>query len=284
MLRLVVASPGAFSPRGLHDRRVVITDSADSPLAYGSRIGDGYSIIVPEVASFHFRPGSQDVAVQAEPLVAPERVLDAYYGAALPMAVQVVLERQPLHASAVVVPGIGAVAFAGVTHSGKTTLAYGLSRRGFPMWADDILAIDAFGVEGVSTIRLPYRLNLRAPSAAYFEGRPETGVARGEQDPGEWATAPLVAFCVLERRDRRPRAGSSVVRLPPTEGLMALLAQAFWFEPQTSAERRQMMRDYLEVVARVPGFRVSVGPSLDALPALLDEVEAKVAACLRPAA
>ena len=283
MLKLVVAPPGASALLGLDDRHIVITDSAGAPIAYGSR-GDDYSIIVPEVASFRFRPGSQDVTVHAEPVASPERVLDAYYGAALPMAVQVVLGRQPLHASAVIMPEIGALAFAGVTQSGKTTLAYGLSRRGYPMWADDILAVEAFGIHGVSTLRLPYQLNLRAPSAAYFEGMTETAVARAGADFGEWANAPLAAFCVLERRDRSRPPCPSVVRLSPTEALMALLAHAFWFEPQTSAERRRMMQDYLEIVARVPGFRVQLGSGLDALPGLLDDIEDSVAASLRAAA
>ena len=58
-------------------------------------------------------------------------MLLAYHNVALPLVAQVALQQQVLHASAIVTPSSAVVAFYGSSHAGKTTLAYGLFRRGF---------------------------------------------------------------------------------------------------------------------------------------------------------
>jgi hypothetical protein len=279
VLKLVLGLPEALPPSSA-DRRVIVSDPDGTAVAFGSRVDDEHWVSVPEGASFHFRPGSGQVSVSAHPgpLAEPEHILDAYYDAALPMAVQVVLGGQAVHASAVVAPETRVAAFCGLSHTGKTTIAYGLSRRGYPIWADDVVAFDTSSGEGVWSLRLPFRLNLRAQSAAHFEGLPEACASRADGGFPEWARVPLAVLFVLQPLDRaRPALRHGARRLSPKEALLALLANAFCFQPQTPHEKRKMMQDYLEVVACVPIFRLEVRPGLDALVALLDEIEETVA-------
>lgn len=286
MLKLVAGSSPAF-PTDPHDPRIIMADWRGNPVASASRIDEGdwifahvdddHWVFVSGCASFHFRQGSEYVTARAEPFAPRQQILDAYYGAALPMAVQVALGSQALHASAVVVPQAGVLAFCGDSHSGKTTLAYGLSRRGYSIWADDVVAVDASRAEGVWSLRLPFLLNLRAPSATHFGALPETAAARAGEECGEWTSVRLAALYVLERRESDRPSSSRASRLSTAEALTAVLAHAYKFFPQTPADRRRMMQDYLEVAARVPVFRLYVPPGFDALAAFFDEIEETVA-------
>jgi hypothetical protein len=259
------------------EQTAIITTPDGTPVAYGSRAGNEHWVSVPKYASFHFEPGCRVVEVRPDPEADDEGVLDAYHGAALPMVLQAALEQQALHASAVVTPSRAVVAFCGSTHAGKTTLAYGLARRGYPIWADDVVAFDA-ATRAVLALRLPFRLNLREESAAHF-GAVAEEASYVDSEFEEGTQAPLAVVCELERVERGQPSGLPVGRrLSPSEALMALLAHSFRFQPQTPAEQRRMMADYLELVARVPVFRLRVPPGLGELDELLDEVEATIAA------
>ena len=233
---------------------------------------------MPNSASFRLGPMCSVVDVHPDPDSDDERVLDAYHRAALPMVVQAAREQQALHASAVVTPSRAVVAFCGSTHAGKTTLAYGLGRRGCSIWADDVLAFAAANATGVLALRLPFRLNLREQAAAHF-GAVAEEASYLDSEWEEGTRAPLAVVFDLERVERgQPQSGPAARRLSPTEALLALLAHAFRFQPQTPDELRRMLADYLELVARVPAFRLRVPPGLDGLDGLLDEVERTVAA------
>ena len=276
MLKLVVQAPDklpAFPP----DSRVIISDPEGTPHAYGSRVGNDCWVSVPNRGTFHFRPGLEFVTAEPDPQADEAAVLDAYRSAALPMAVQVALGSQALHASGVVASGLGVVAFCGLSQSGKSTLAYGLSLRGYPIWADDVLALDASDGESVRSLRLPFRLNLRAASVAHFDAA-DTDVCSADDDAEAWTRVPLAAIFALERTRTSTGRRESVRRLAPDDGLIAVLENAFFFQPQTKDERRRMMRDYLEVIARVPVFALDVPPTLETLDALLDELEANIQA------
>ena len=259
------------------DSRVIISDPEGTPVAFGSRCGPEHWVLVPERAAFRFQAGSELVLAHPHPLADDDAVLDAYHGAALPMAVQVALGGQALHASAVVAPGLGALAFCGISYAGKTTLAFALGRRGYRIWADDILGFEARGAEHVRAVRLPFRLNLRAQTAAHFNAA--TGkISDAGSEFEDWTRIPLAAVFALERLDSEPWSRPAARRLSPSEALMAVLSHAFCFEPQTAQEKRRTIADYLGLVARVPVYSLTPGPDLGRLDALLDEVEATIAA------
>ena len=273
-LALQLRRTPAFCPA---DSRVIISDPDDNPVAFGSRRGPEHWVSVPERAAFRFRAGSELVVAHPHPLADDDAVLDAYHGAALPIAVQVALGGQTLHASAVVADA-GALVFCGDSYAGKTTLAFALSRRGYRIWADDVLAFEARSADGVRGVRLPFRLNLRAPTAAHFNAVPgEVSSADGGSE--EWTRVPLAAVFALERVElSEPGSRPAPRRLSPGAALMTVLSHAFCFQPQTPQERRTTLADYLELVARVPVYSLTGGQDLGMLDALLDEVEATVPA------
>ena len=71
-----------------------------------------------------------------------------------------------MHASAVRMSH-GLVVLCGSSHMGKSTLAYGFSRRGHPQWADDLVVFEPAG-NAATAIALPFRPSLRSASASTF--------------------------------------------------------------------------------------------------------------------
>jgi hypothetical protein len=273
MLRLVLA-PHASSPPSALERHALIGDPEGTPTIFGSRLGNDYWVWVPDCACFHFRLGSGDVTAYPEPRAEHRSILDAYYTDALPIAVHVVLGAEAVHASANVVSE-GIVAFCGMSHAGKTTLAYGLSRRGHPIWADDIVAFESSRGEEPVSIRLPFEVGLRTPSAAFFDAQPD-GASGDHRIFEEWERVPLAAVFVLEPAGRPPRKGHLIRRHPPREAFLAVLEHSFLFRPQTLGEKRRMMGNYLEMIAHAPVFGLHLERGFETLPAALDEIEETV--------
>src|SRR2546429_2614557 len=91
----------------------------------------------------------------------------------------------------------------------------------------------------------------------------------------EGARTSLAAVCALDRREGY-RPSHFVERLSPTDAFTALVAHSFSFKPQSREQKRRMMRDYLEVVSRLPIFRLRYRPGFEAFSAVLDEVDKSV--------
>lgn len=88
----------------------------------------------------------------------------------------------PLHASAVSIDG-AAVAFAGATGAGKSTLASALALQGHPLIADDVCRIQ-FTADGVALVAPgPPRLRLWPDMAAALGRAPETLVTARTHHP-----------------------------------------------------------------------------------------------------
>jgi hypothetical protein len=270
MVRLVFASLHE-APKPVRERHVVISDLSGTPLVFGWRSEADYWLSVPEVGDFRFRPGSDVVTAYPEQRASPEDVRDAYEGSVLPIAAQVVLGRQSIHASAVAGRDGRVVAFCGFSEAGKTTIAAGLTRRGCALWADDALAFEVRS-KRLTALRLPFQPNLREQSAAYFDSSTEDAKAHAHGHPQGWTEAPLTAFCVLERLDETPES-YLIERLSPSEAFAALLAQSLRFKPQAREEKRRMMRDYMEAIAQLPVFRVRYRSGFETFGPLIDEIE-----------
>jgi hypothetical protein len=108
------------------------------------RSGDGYILRFPDLAQFVVSSDGRHLRARPSPGLPENTLHHLLIDQVLPLA----LSRQGrlmLHASAVYLPGVGAVAFAGRTGSGKSTLAAALAARGARIVADDCLAIDVSG-------------------------------------------------------------------------------------------------------------------------------------------
>jgi hypothetical protein len=245
--------------------------------AYGSRRDGELWVELPEVATFHLAPGAQTLTAAPAESGDLEEVLDAYYGAALPLVVQAARGLEVLHASAVRLPHSGQVAaFCGISGSGKSTIAFGLASRGYGHWADDSVAFRADTGEPVTAVGLPFLVKLREPSATHFASAPD--VAEVVEDFA-WRSSPIRKVLLLQARGG-DRSGEGVIveRLTSSDALQALLPNAYRFRPQTDERRRQTMQSYLELVASVAIFCARFPRGPDRLPDVLDELERRIAA------
>jgi hypothetical protein len=240
--------------------------------ALGATRGAHRWMRVPNIGSFRFADGTSAVTAFAEADVPDELVLDSFHRNFVPIAMQSG-GREVLHGSAVLMDH-GLVALIAEPETGKSTLAFALSRRGHPLWADDAVAIDVGGDSAVAT-PLPFQVRLRTQSAAYFGERPREANAPLTQGTVDGRRPErLAAVCVLGRHDEPV---PSVTRLSAADAFTALLPHAYWFTLDERDRNRAMMESYMELAARVPVLRVSFAAGLDSVPAIAEAIERGVA-------
>jgi len=229
---------------------------------------------VPGLATFFFDRHGEEVNAIPHPTVAPGLLHDAYRHFVLPMVLHA-LDTEVLHASAVVARR-GVVALCAESATGKSTIAFGLSLRGYPLWADDAVAFDTSG-SNVSSIRLPFETRLRPDAEEFFRNHSQTlpprSLRRGSTDSHDEAL-PLAALVVL----RRILPGShgapvKMAELLPTQALAALLAHAYCFSMQEMERKRRMVINYLQLTAKVPVFEVCFQSGLERLSAIIEAIE-----------
>jgi hypothetical protein len=268
MLRLEFASAGAKAPALPSAGEVGTNGWPDNDgvlVAYGGLLDDDRGwMVLPRVGVYLF--DAEVVVAFPEDGASDSLVCDGYRRTVLPMALQA-LGREVLHASAVRRRD-GILALCAVSGTGKSTLAYGLSRRGYPLWADDALLLDSRH-DAVMTLPLPFTVRLLPSAAAYFGA--EGGVFHHPE-----REAPLAAVCVLERTD--DGGDVAVERLAAAEAFPAVLTHAYCFTLDDEARKRRMMTAYMDLVARVPVYRVRLRGGLERLPTVIDGVDRAVAA------
>jgi hypothetical protein len=222
-----------------------------------------FSATRSEVTAFPMRPGRTDV------------VCDVYQRSVLPMVMQV-QGHEVLHASAVLHGG-ELVAFCGRSGAGKSTIAYGLSRRGYRQWADDTVALRR--VDGrVRTIALPFGVRLRPGPARYFglPSKRELPLPVLQRPSRRRASSmPLSTLFVLEQVDRASAECEAVAVRPlaASEFFTAVLPHAYCFSLHSLARKRRMIRQYLDFGSRMRTFRIRFAGELARLPAVLDSIE-----------
>ncbi|MBK9262806.1 MAG: hypothetical protein IPM54_23755 [Polyangiaceae bacterium] len=187
---------------------------------------------------------------------------EVYHRFALPMILQAA-GAEMLHASGVL-GAVGVVAFCGTSGTGKSTLAYALSRRQHEHWADDSLVFlphqNAF-----EALRLPFRPRVEIASSEKLEFISAA------------ASAPLSAIAVLERHTGgNVEPGEfhvEVKRLSPSDAFRAVLPHIYSFILSDPKRNALMMSRYFDIASRLAVFDVRFTPCLDALPKLCEVVE-----------
>jgi hypothetical protein len=240
-----------------------------------SRLVDGERWLeLPGVGSFHLHRRAREVTAFPEPGVDGDALRDAYRRIVVPIAFQA-HGGEVLHASAVR-GDLGVVAFCADSHGGKTTMAYAMGLRGYRVWADDAVAID-FSRGMISAVMLPFVLRLRPSAAQFFLGTeraadhdPSGIVEELRQDPG--SSAPLSAVFFLERVPHDDASPPHVARMTSAAAFTDVLPQAFCFTLADVERKGLMMRNYLDLSASVPFFRLSMPSGFERI----DEVVASV--------
>ena len=274
MLKLRIERAGAIAPpptQPLNPQFEVWRESDGTVYAYAESLGGEYWMHLPGLASFRFSNRCDEISATVTSAAREDLVLDAYRRRVLPMALQV-CGRDVMHASAVR-SAAGVTALCADSETGKSTIAFGLSGRGYPLWADDLVAFDISNHVG-RAISLPFNLRLRPPAAAMFDLDTLTPPIAPETDdypPGK-ETVPMLAVCVLHRGDG---GGSPVTvrRLSLAEAFGAVLTHAWSFGLEDSERKRRMIHNYLDLAAGTPVFDICFQPGLTNLPAILDALE-----------
>lgn len=179
-------------------------------------------------------------------------------GQVLPFAA-LVAGREILHASAVVIDG-RAVALAGVSGAGKSTVALELCRRGATFLADDVLALRVqdetlLAQPGTAIAAVPERDLERVAPVRSATGLRVDGGDRGEQlvrTAGAREEARLAAIVFLDRGDRRCPGTNRGPRFEAAADARALLSSTF----NVVLEEPARMRRLLEVCALAARLRV----------------------------
>jgi hypothetical protein len=230
---------------------------------------------LPGLASFCFTNTGEEVRVIAQPPPQYDLIRDTYFRSVLPLAFQA-RGTEVLHASAVHTPR-GIVALCAVSGTGKSTLAAGLSQRGYRVWADDAVAVVTTG-ECVMALPCPFTLRLRPDAAAFFcasrFGLPPE-LARDSAAEEQREPQPLIALCILDRvqEGNDGKATVEILRMSSAQAFPAVLAHAYCFSLRDTQRKRRMVQQYLDLVARVPTYTVRFHSGLEYLTAILDGVE-----------
>ena len=218
----------------------------------------------PGLGVFSFALHSRAVRVYPAPQAREDVLADTFVRILQPAILQA-LGWQAVHASAVAGP-TGVLAFCGLAHSGKSTLAYALSRLGFSHFADDALVINVVD-DSVRAHALPFTARLRRATRVHFE-LDELASPRIARPP---ATTPMSAFFLL-RQDASQAGPPKRERVPAARAFSQLMTHAHCFDVADPAESQRIVEDYLEIVERVPVFSLTYRPGFEQLDELLETV------------
>jgi hypothetical protein len=234
-------------------------------------VEDGKHVVeLDGIARFTFAEGGPEVVAAPAPGVADELVAEYFRRWIIPVAVQV-RGVEVLHASAVVFSQ-GVAAFSAASEAGKSTLAYGLSTRGYRIWTDDALAFDTVSGEP-HAVPLPFRLRLRPPAAIHFGFEPggPSGTVVAESDTGESKAAPIKVLFLLERSSTGPAADFEP--MDAIEAFPALVEQSYHFGSEEGERKRALLSRYLTLATVIPVYRLRMTAGLDRLDLVLDGIE-----------
>jgi hypothetical protein len=281
--RIVRARTGSVPVPETSDPSVhVWRDRCGGIRAWSHTVGGRYWMHLCEIASYSFDSPGSEVEAWPEAEVSDRLVLDVYRRTVVPMILQV-HGYEVLHASAIQM-GQTVVAFCGMSETGKSTLAYGLSRaHGCRLWADDALVFRQCG-KGFGAVALPFATRLRQASARFFgENRPVTG---GNSDWEDFdgalgPPAPVAAVCPLVR-DSELDADRVVAvrRLPPDESLVYAFFNANCFSFEDSARKKETLELYLAFTSHVPFYEIRFRPGFEYVERVIDEVAGILKQCL----
>jgi len=253
-----------------HDEHSVCVREWTGPTgAVGVRayVGTAWSwIVLDGVATYRFRRGSNKVEALPAKQASPATVEDYYRRHILPLVMQS-NGLEVLHASAILC-NRGAVGFCGDNGTGKSTIAYALSRRGFPHYADDVLVMQPVR-GGIDALSLPFLPRLRVPTTEHFGNDGYTNLAYDL--PSHSERSPLRALFILERAED-DRTDAQIERLHGVEALTAVLPHAQRFDTISVSSRKRSLRNYLDVTAVVPIFSVRFANAFERLDGLLDHL------------
>lgn len=221
------------------------------------------------LATFAFAEGNAEVRAWPEPDVPADRVADVFQRVVQPIVLQA-LGCEALHASAVAGQD-GVLAFCGIGHSGKSTVAYALGRRGYRQIADDALVLKVTP-DRIAVRPLPFVASLRPASRLHFDKLASAAGAGRTPTSNAGDLLRLKGVFIL-RQDAALSAPTGPDRLSPVQAFSALLTHAHCFDETSGGQTRRLAEDYLTIAAHVPVMTLIYPPRFAQIEWLLRLVE-----------
>lgn len=190
----------------------------------------------------------------------------------LPLAYQV-SGIQVIHASAILnTEKKKIILITGDSGSGKSTIAYGLSKiNQWAQIADDRAAFSI--VDGKpQLVPIPDTINLRRPSADYFEIKNYEKKINYSID----GVAEIEAVIFLEqlpKTDNNLFSNISFHQVSKTEAYTCLLEQAFALSPSLAEPNKKMITSYLNLAIQANMIRLSYSPNFANLEKIINSID-----------
>lgn len=248
-----------------------------------AREGDAYLLRFPSLADFLVRNDGRVVRARASRGVPPDTLQHLLIDQVLPLALSR-RGRLVLHASAVHLPGIGAIAFAGSAGRGKSTLAAGLASCGGRILTDDCAAIER--IDGVPHVHPSYPgLRLWPDTharAAHSSGGPRVAhYTRKRRVDGtalrfQAEASPLRALFLLGSRDSSGPA-IAVRRSRAAARLIELVKYAYVLDVEDRGELSRVFDGLASLATGVPIMTLRVRHGLTRLPEVAHAIASHVA-------
>lgn len=239
------------------------------------RIPGGYSARFPGQADFVISLGTMHVRGTPDEGT-PITVLETLYRNSIEPIIGNHLGGLNLHGSAVAGPD-GAIAFLGLSRSGKTTLAGAFARAGYPFLTEDVLSLVP---DGASYQVQPQRpvLRLFHDSAAFLLGNDpgwedEESKAELPGLPFADRPLPLSAICLLGPGEADD---VSLTRLGAADALTQLIRHAFVLDVEDRARLAGHFGRLGELAALVPCHALDYPRSYAQLPSVIGTILERV--------
>jgi hypothetical protein len=272
-IRIRVAGEGAAAPRGRNWFHAWIPPGSSNTAQLRFALAGGrYLLDVPRAARFLVSVAGDEITCFPSRGLGRSRFYHLLLDQALPLALGLMGDLV-LHASAVV-HGDEAMALAGPSGRGKSTLAAHLAARGAHLLTDDCLVLRetpggwrAYPFDqGIRLWQDSARATLRGPvkGASMAEGSAKLRVQRHPELAFRLEPAPLGCI-VLPQERRRNLRRAVLTRFTPREGMMALLPQMFFFEVHRKLALRNQFERLSRLAESVPLYRLDLPSDLASL-------------------
>lgn len=188
---------------------------------------------------------------------------------------RVALGMQVLHASAVLhARSRSLLILSGSTHSGKSTLAFGIQQRSdWQHIADDFIGFRAETNE-LSVVPLPNLLRLRPRSADFFRRSAHESLLSSQFEPGRLSAVHLVFLRPHDLMNTTP----SLRPIRFDEAVTRVLEHAFAVNTKDKSHNRSMMHAYFRFAQRVPMSEVTYRRDFREFSHLVEQLEKSVLA------
>ena len=249
----------------------------EEPWLYFAHTPEGHLFRFPELADFQVAEDGKSINCYPAPEIPANTVNHIFLNQVIPIILSGKAERLALHASAVVVDGLG-IAFLGMTGKGKSTLAGSFCSQGSPLLTDDFLIVEE---SENSLVGLPSYPSLRLwedvlpavceagsslSQVAHYTEKKRLSVGNSRM-PFSAQPVPLKHLYVLTGPGPENDENAITIEpLSPRDALIEVTKYAFHLDLNDAEQRRSEFIKIGRVVELTKCFRLSYPQDLNLLP------------------